>query len=128
MRLSLDTHIFLWAVTDDPRLPSQVREIIEDAAVPVYVSAACIWEITIKVGIGRLDADPAVLARAIGASGFEELAITAHHAAAVARLDPLHRDPFDRLLVAQAEVEELTLATVDEAVRRYPRLRLLPDG
>ncbi|MEX1163206.1 MAG: type II toxin-antitoxin system VapC family toxin [Nitriliruptor sp.] len=128
MKLTLDTHIFLWAVTDDRRLPDQVRAVIEDPAVQVYVSAACVWEIAIKVGLGRLDADPAVLVRAIGDSGFEELPVTAAHAAAVGRLEPIHRDPFDRMLLAQAVVEDLTVATVDEAVRRYPGVRLLPAG
>lgn len=103
-----------------------MREVIEDPATSVYVSVACIWEATIKVGLGRLAADPAALARAIDDSGFLELAITAAHAAAVHQLEPIHRDPFDRLLVAQASVEELTLATVDDAIRGYPGVRLLP--
>lgn len=128
MRLSLDTHMYLWAVTADPRLPEEVRRVLEDPASAVYVSAACVWEATIKVGLGRLDADPAELAAGIGRSGFIELPVTAAHAAAVGRLEAVHRDPFDRLLVAQALVEDLTLATVDAAIRRYPAVPLLPAG
>lgn len=126
MRLLLDTHVFLWALTDDARLPGDVRRVVEDPTSTVFVSAASIWEATIKIGLGRLDAEPAALAEAIVASGFLELPISSLHAAAVADLEPLHRDPFDRLLLAQASVEHLVLATVDDAVRRYPAIAWLP--
>lgn len=120
MRLSLDTHIFLWAVTDDRRLPAPLAESILDPRTEVFVSAACVWEITIKVGLGRLAVpDIALISEAIDASGFVELPISARHAAATGDLELLHRDPFDRLLLAQARTEGLTLATVDAEVRRY---------
>lgn len=89
MRLLLDTHVFLWAVGDSPRLASSARQLIEQAE-QTYVSAASIWEIAIKAALKKIDADPAELARAIGDSGFLELPVRATHAAGVAKL-PLHR-------------------------------------
>ena len=119
MRLLLDTHVFLWAV--DGTLPDKARAIIDEAT-EVFVSSASIWEISIKARLGKLDADPVFLAGLIAPSGFRELAVSASHAAAVYRLpEPAdgHKDPFDRLLVAQASTEPLILLTADVRLSQY---------
>jgi PIN domain nuclease of toxin-antitoxin system len=121
MRLLLDTHLYLWAVAGSPRLKPAARRLIESAE-RVYVSAASIWEIAIKAGIGKIEADPQALVAAIGASGFFELPVRADHAAAVARLALHHGDPFDCLLVAQAITEPLRLLTADAALLPYSDL------
>lgn len=121
MRLLLDTHIYLWAVTDSRKLRTEARTIIA-AAEAVYVSAASIWEIAIKARLGRIDCDPRLLAEAIETSGFQELPVTSSHAARVAQLADHHQDPFDRLLVAQALTEPLVLLTADAVVARYGEL------
>lgn len=121
MRLLLDTHIFLWAIAGAAALKASHRRIIADAD-EVFVSAASIWEASIKVRLGKLQADPAELANAIGTSGFSELPVRASHAAAVARLALHHNDPFDRLLVAQALLEPLRLMTVDVVLAQYSDL------
>jgi len=118
MRLLLDTHVYLWVVVADPRLSAATRETIENAE-RVFVSAASIWEIGIKVRLGKIDAAPDELVAAIGQSGFAELAVRALHAAAAARLPMHHRDPFDRLLVAQAVTEPLRLLTADAVLASY---------
>jgi PIN domain nuclease of toxin-antitoxin system len=118
MRLLLDTHLFLWSITDSRRLARVVRGRITTAS-EVYVSAASIWEIAIKVGLGKLDADPAEVEAAIDRSGFIELSVTSEHAARVAALPLHHHDPFDRLLVAQAVSEPLVLLTADQALASY---------
>ncbi len=122
MKLLLDTHAGLWWLTDDARLSEAARRAIEGAA-SVYWSVASSWEVAIKVGLGRLDLPEPVepfLTKHLHASGFEVLPIQHRHACAVLDLPALHRDPFDRLLVAQASVEELTLVTGDATVSRYP--------
>ena len=121
MRLLLDTHLFLWSVTDSARLSAEARSSIL-AADEVYVSAVSIWEVAIKAGLGRIQGDVRQLAEAIGGSGFVELPVTALHAATVAELLPHHRDPFDRLLVAQAMTEPLILLTADAALLEYSDL------
>ncbi len=118
MRLLLDTHVFLWAVTANRRLKSGARELLSQADA-VYVSAASIWEIAIKARLGKIEADAASLAAAIHDSGFQELPVSAQHAAAVARLPPHHTDPFDRLLLAQAFLEPLRFVTADAALAVY---------
>lgn len=118
MRLLLDTHVFLWVVAAAPRLKPATRQLIEGADA-VYVSAASIWEVAIKVRLGKLQADPDDLADAIDRSGFVELPVRAAHAAGVATLAPHHNDPFDRLLIAQALAEPLRLVTADQALARY---------
>lgn len=118
MRVLLDTHVFLWALTGSARLKAPARQLLIDAEA-VYVSAASIWEIAIKSRLGKIDADPIALSDAIEASGFIELPVAARHAAAVANLAPIHADPFDRLLVAQALGEPLRLITSDPIVARY---------
>ena len=121
MRLLLDTQVFVWSVQDSDRLSSQARDLIEEAT-EVFISAATIWEIAIKAGLGKIKADPQALAQAIGASGFKELLVSARHAAAVERLPDHHRDPFDRLLVAQALTEPLRLLTTDRKLADYSDL------
>lgn len=121
MRILLDTHVYLWVLEDDARLPDALREMVLDSANLVLVSAVCVWEASIKQALGRLEVGPEVdLAGDIGASGFTELPVTARHAQRTADLPDLHRDPFDRLLLAQAMEEGCHLATVDERIRAYP--------
>jgi PIN domain nuclease of toxin-antitoxin system len=116
-RLLLDTQIALWALAGHRRLPREVRRLIEEH--DVLVSAASIWEIAIKASIGKLDADPEVVRRTLAPSGFEELPVTGEHAARVAILPAHHRDPFDRLLVAQSIVEAVVLPTSDSQLAPY---------
>lgn len=121
MRLLLDTHIFLWSVADDPRLSAKARQLILDAE-DVFVSSASIWEASIKAGLGKLDVDVNLLVAEIHASGFLELPVRAVHAAMVRDLPEIHRDPFDRLLVAQALYEPLRLMTCDGHLSKYTDL------
>ena len=121
MRLLLDTHIFLWSLDDDPKLSSAAWSLIE-AADTVYVSAASLWEATIKYHLGKLHVEPDRLVGAVTASGFSELPISLQHAVAISRLPALHRDPFDRLLIAQALIEPLLLLTADAQLEAYSTL------
>ncbi len=116
MRLLLDTHVLIW--WDEGRRLSPEAHRAIGAAEEVFVSAASAWEVAIKVALGRLRPTRTV-AEAAGESGFTELPVTFRHAARVASLPPHHRDPFDRLLVAQAAVERLTLLTRDRAFEPY---------
>jgi PIN domain nuclease of toxin-antitoxin system len=118
MRLLLDTHVFLWSVTASRQLKAETRTFLTSAEA-VYVSAASIWEIAIKSQLGKIDADPESLAAAIEASGFQELPVSAAHAAAVAKLPMHHTDPFDRLILAQAFTEPLRLVTADRTLAAY---------
>lgn len=118
MRLLLDTHVFIWAVTGSRQLRSATRAQVS-LAEAVYVSAASIWEIAIKTRLGKIDGDAEAFAAAIEESGFRELPVSARHAAAVARLPLHHADPFDRLLLAQAFTEPLVLLTADAALQSY---------
>lgn len=117
MRILLDTHLLLWALGAPAKLPARARKAI--AGGDVFVSAASIWEISIKAGLGKLSADPDEVLAALGPAGFTELPVTGQHAARVAGLPPLHRDPFDRLLIAQALVEPMQLLTNDAALAPY---------
>jgi PIN domain nuclease of toxin-antitoxin system len=122
MRLLLDTQIFLWYLDQTARIPRMAREAIEAADNAVLVSAVVIWEIAIKASVGRLEiptTDLRRLPRLIEATGFDELPVLARHAAGVHALPWHHRDPFDRLMVAQARDESLTLVTLDPAIRAY---------
>ena len=121
MRLLLDTHVFLWAVSGSSNLRAAHRRVIQDAD-EVYVSAASIWEISIKTRLGKLKADSHELAAAIESSGFIELPVRAVHAAAVEALPLHHTDPFDHLLIAQAMSEPLRLMTADAVLARYTDL------
>jgi len=121
MRILLDTQIFLWVINDDQRLSKKSRSIILDAH-ETYVSSASIWEAAIKIKMGKLNIQMEKLVNSIKESGFLELAITTTHAAMVASLPDLHRDLFDRILVAQAMSEPLRLLTVDKMLARYSDL------
>ena len=123
MRLLLDTHVLLWAAADSRRLPLEARELLEDGANDAYYSAASIWEIAIKSALRRkaFQIDLAVLRTTLPEMGLIELPVTAEHAAGVAALPPIHRDPFDRLLIAQSIAEPLTLVTNDGVLGRYAR-------
>lgn len=122
MRVLLDTHAFLWWVLEDPRLSARAQSVIEAQENDVLVSAVSAWEIAIKSADARLDlpelAQTYVPGR-IAANGFRELDITVEHAVRVAGLPAIHRDPFDRLLVAQAQVEGIPILTSDPAIARY---------
>lgn len=121
MRLLVDTHLLLWAVASSRQLPRGARTLIEDPANEVYYSAASIWEIAIKSALRRKDfrVDVPALLAALPRMGFVELPVTGAHAARVVQLANIHRDPFDRLLVAQSVVEPLTLLTNDALLARY---------
>jgi PIN domain nuclease of toxin-antitoxin system len=121
VNLLLDTHVFIWVADDDARLSANAWSMIEEANA-VYVSSASIWEAAIKYQLGKLKVTPDRLLEAVAGSGFLELPISSRHAAAVARLPPIHRDPFDRLLIAQAISEPLHFLTADEALPRYSEL------
>lgn len=121
MRVLLDTHIYLWWLQDNSKLSLFARERIISAT-EVYVSSASIWEASIKIGIGKLDADIEALVAQITQSGFLELPVRARHAIELARLPAHHRDPFDRMLIAQARCEPLRLLTADAQMVRYSDL------
>ena len=118
MRLLLDTHTFLWWVSDWGRIPKPTRDAIADPVNEVFVSAVSGWEIGIKKAKGRLVA-PDNLAAVVGEKRFEHLPLTFDHAERAATLPPHHRDPFDRMLVAQAQAEGLTLVTHDSRIPLY---------
>lgn len=126
MKLLLDTHTFLWWEADDPKLGRRARTQIVSPANSVLVSAATAWEIAVKRAAGKLVA-PGDVGDWIARSGFDELPIEVSHAVASAGLPRHHDDPFDRLLVAQAQAERLTLVTLDEAIARY-EVSLLDAG
>jgi PIN domain nuclease of toxin-antitoxin system len=124
MRVLLDTHILLWALAQPHRLDKETRAIVESGASEVLFSVASIWEIAIKTGLGRANftVKPAEIVRTAGETGFVELVIRSDAAALVAELPPYHRDPFDRVLVAQAMVEPAMLYTADDRLTRYSEL------
>jgi PIN domain nuclease of toxin-antitoxin system len=121
VKLLLDTHLLLWAAAHPDRLSAQARELIEAPDNELVFSAASLWEIAIKRGLGRSDfqLEPRVLRRALIDNGYVELPITGSHALAIDELAPLHKDPFDRMLIAQASSEGITLLTADAAVAQY---------
>lgn len=122
MKLLLDTHILLWAAGHPQRLSGPARKLLTDSRNELFFSAANLWEVAIKRELGRKDfrVDPRLLRRGLLDNGYGELPITSEHAVAIDGLPPLHKDPFDRLLVAQAQVEGITLVTVDPQVAKYP--------
>ncbi|HZC62479.1 MAG TPA: type II toxin-antitoxin system VapC family toxin [Streptosporangiaceae bacterium] len=117
MSLLLDTHVVLWWLTDDPTLSDDIKTRL-DHDPDVYVSAATVWEVTIKQAAGKLT-EPADLPERIRGSGFADLAISSEHAIAAGCLPLIHRDPFDRMLVAQAQCEDFTLVTRDPQCQKY---------
>jgi PIN domain nuclease of toxin-antitoxin system len=123
MKLLLDTHVLLWVMTNDAALPLGARETISKASV-VYASAVSIWEVSIKAALGKLKIDQDHFMKALPATGFEPLPVTWEHADTVRRLPDIHRDPFDRMLIAQAVSEPLHLMTADKVLVRYSELVL----
>ena len=122
MKLLLDTHLLLWAAGIPERLPAEARALIEHPETEPIVSTASLWEVAIKSGLGRtdFDVDPRLLRRGLLENGYAELDVTGAHATAVDLLPPIHKDPFDRILIAQARIEGIMLLTADEVVARYP--------
>ena len=122
MKLLLDTHVLLWAAGDPRRLAAPVRRMIEDPETELLFSVVSLWEIVIKRQQGREDfqVEPGVLRRGLLDNGYAELPVRGPHALAVEALPAIHKDPFDRLLVAQAISEGVTLLTADEILARYP--------
>lgn len=122
MRLLLDTHLLLWAAGQPDRLSPEARDLLQDPLNDLTFSAASLWEITIKRGLGREDfrVEPRVLRRGLRDHGYAELPISAEHSLAVELLPAIHKDPFDRILLAQAMIEGITLLTADPVVARYP--------
>ncbi len=116
-RILLDTHLLLWAFAAPERLPIRARKRIDVSE--VFVSAASIWEVSIKASLGKIHADANLLLAEIEPAGFTLLPISGDHAVAVGLLPSIHRDPFDRMLVAQARTEPLILLTNDAALARY---------
>ncbi len=122
MKLLLDTHVLLWAASASDRLSAQAREMIEDSNNTLIFSSASIWEIVIKSGLGRDDfeVDAQELRQGLLDHDYRELSITSAHAIAVTSLPQIHKDPFDRMLLAQSIVEGVKLVTSDALVARYP--------
>lgn len=122
MKFLLDTHLLLWAAGSPDRLPAATRQLIEDSQNELFFSAASLWEVVIKHALGRSDfhVDARVLRRGLLENGYRELPITSEHTVNIAGLPPIHKDPFDRILIAQALVEGITLLTADVLVAKYP--------
>jgi PIN domain nuclease of toxin-antitoxin system len=122
MRVLLDTNVLLWGAIEPEKLSRAAVALIESPDNEMVFSALSIWEIAIKTGLGRADfrIDAGMLRRNLLDNGYAELAVTGAHAAALAALPPIHKDPFDRMLVAQVIVEGLTLLTSDRMVAKYP--------
>ena len=121
MKFLLDTHLLLWTAWEPKKLSNQAVSLLKEDSNEFIFSAASLWELAIKNSLGRsdLNGDPRLLRRALIDTGFVELAVTGDHGMATAQLPLLHRDPFDRLLLAQALVEGITLVTVDAQVATY---------
>ncbi len=122
MKFLLDTHLLLWAALSPERLSATATALLQDEQNMPLFSAVSIWEVAIKSALGREDfrVDPGRLRRGLQDNGWEEVPVTSDHAVATMRLPSLHKDPFDRLLIAQASVEGIMLLTADRAVSRYP--------
>lgn len=122
MKLLLDTHILIWAAETPERLSKIARALIADPENSLLFSPISLWEIAIKQGLGRenFDIDPRLVRRELLDADYQELPVTGDHAVAVAGLPPIHKDPFDRLLIAQAMIEGITLLTADSRMGEYP--------
>jgi PIN domain nuclease of toxin-antitoxin system len=122
LKLLLDTHLLLWAAGEPDRLPLAALAEIENPENELLFSPASLWEIAIKRGLGRDDfqVDPRLLRRGLFDNGYHDLPITSEHALAIDGLPAIHKDPFDRILIAQATVEGIALLTMDDLVARYP--------
>ena len=117
-RLLLDTHVLLWWLSDDPQLGPVTRQVIGDPRNEVFISAASTWEISIKQSLGKLSA-PDDMDTIVEDEGFDKLPITLYHGEQAGRLPGHHKDPFDRMLIAQAQTEGLVVVTNDEKISRY---------
>jgi PIN domain nuclease of toxin-antitoxin system len=122
MRVLLDTHLVLWTFLETRRLSAQARSILEAPENKLVYSSVVLWEIGIKRALGKknFQVDPRVLRRAMLDNGYEELPVLGQHAVEVDALPPIHKDPFDRILIAQAMVEGITLLTADPVIAQYP--------
>ena len=122
MRYLLDTHLLIWAVTEDKKLSASAAALIEDMENTLIFSVLSLWEIALKRGFNRKDFlyDANFVRQSLINNGYEELPILSQHVAAVETLPPIHKDPFDRLLLAQASAEGLVLLTTDALVAQYP--------
>jgi PIN domain nuclease of toxin-antitoxin system len=122
MKLLLDTHLLLWAAGEPQRLSKEARTLIDNPDNELLFSAASLWEVAIKRGLGREDfrVDARLLRRGLLDNGYSELPIISDHVVAIESLPLIHKDPFDRILVAQATVEGVTLLTIDSLVSQYP--------
>jgi PIN domain nuclease of toxin-antitoxin system len=122
VKLLLDTHLLLWAAGAPDRIPAKYRRLISDEQNELLFSAASIWEVAIKSGLDRKDfrVDARLLRRGLLDNSYTELPIRSEHVVGIIGLPPIHRDPFDRLLVAQATLEGVTLLTLDPVVAQYP--------
>ena len=129
MKLLLDTHILLWAAGEPQKLPVKIRKLIEDEENTLFFSAASIWEIVMKNGLGRSDfqIEPRMFRSALMDNGYLELPITSEHVLFVHDLPPLHKDPVDRILVAQSSIEGMAVLTVDQAVIDYGGTVIIDD-
>lgn len=119
-RILLDTHALLWALSNPRRLPARLTRMLRQPESDVYVSAVATWEIAIKSDLGRIDVQVAAVARAARDADFDELPVTIPHTLRLLDLPAHHRDPFDRLLIAQAVEERMAIVTHDPLFRRYP--------
>lgn len=127
MRVLLDTHVLLWWLTDDPALGEKAKAQIAEPDNSVLVSAASLWEIAVKQGLGKIDADIAEIEKEVANQGLERLGIEAGHLIELVSLPSHHRDPFDRMLVAQARAEDLHLMTADRFIAAYSVDRVAAD-
>lgn len=124
MRLLIDTHILIWILIDDPKLTPKARKLL-DKADEIYISTASFWEMAIKQNLGKLDLQLEQVIEECQNLGIQELPVTAEHTLALLGLEPLHKDPFDRLLVAVAKAEPMRLLTADSKVAAYTELAVL---
>ena len=122
MKLLPDTQILIWSANSPELLPDRARNLLDNPDSEVFFSSVSLWEVSIKFGLNRLDfrVDPRILHQGLIHSGYQELSICSRHAIAVSELPGLHKDPFDRLLIAQARVEGITLLTCDAEIALYP--------
>jgi PIN domain nuclease of toxin-antitoxin system len=122
VKVLLDTHLLLWAARQPDQLSAAAREVLDDPRNELVFSAASLWEVSIKSGLGRSDfqVDARLLRRGLLDNGYSELPVTSEHAVAIDGLPPVHKDPFDRILVAQSMVEGILLLTADPLVAQYP--------
>lgn len=122
MTVLVDTHLLLWAAGEPAKLPAEARALLQEPGQELWFSAASLWEVAIKHRLGRDDfrIEPRRLRRGLIENGWRELTMTSEHAIAAGELPALHKDPFDRMMIAQAQVEGVTLLTSDDVVARYP--------